>query len=781
MSRVSNITTWIGRHHLALTLLLALLLRLLLWSQPLHQPANDEVEYITVARDLLAGRGWQFYDHFYWLRAPLYPLFLAASLWLAGGDLHRAALPNIALSVANVYLSYCLTRALAGKRAAGVAALFTAMLWTLATFASLYMSETLFAFLFTAALVCLVRPPLRRRGSRAARGAMQAPAPSIAFRAGEGLGRRLPRTVQDRLVSLSSCHLVGVAAAGALFGLATLTRSITLLFLPVVALWLLQRQKAKGERQKLWHVMLPAFFFTFAFCLLILPWTIRNYMAYNRVILVETGLSYNIWFFNEPHEDRNTIYRSLKQITNPAERSDYAMSRGMARLREDPTIPLRKLWPNLVYLWRIKPIEDRFLMESYYADVGLPLFSSALIFDDILYLLIALAAVAGLVFRRPTLRYSSTQAAEPSPPPLLRRLPSWPRGRTGGRQPTRFRDPQSLLSAWLFYVVVTVLLTHGEARYRHLLFPVLIAYAAWALIRGAQEMRSERNLEIVPYPGFLVVAVLWAIILGVLLGSYPWAWAGQNLARGWHTLVGDLAGAVGERTAALQAYERATDAQETPDGWLRRGDAARALGDLPRALHAYRQATRLTPPYVAASARLGDLLRELGDNSEARKAFEGSYADDQEVIDWAWNNLLPAPKPALDIGNELDYGYVGGVYPAEKLQGATARWTNGHGRLRLGGMPNGRAEQGAALLRLRLAAPRPDGVPARAQVCAEGNCWTLSVGAAWRIYTLPFSVAPNEPLTVEVRSDTFDAPDGRRLGMLIDTASVQALWAPIAR
>src|SRR5215212_3344336 len=154
-------------------LLLALALRLLLWSQPLHQLANDEVEYVTVARDLLAGRGWQFYEHYHWLRAPLYPLFLAGSLWLAGGDpapglpsislgftraLHLAALPNIALSVATVYLSYRLTLALFGRRtqAALLAALFSAVLWTFATFASLYMSETLFTFLFTAGLLCLV-------------------------------------------------------------------------------------------------------------------------------------------------------------------------------------------------------------------------------------------------------------------------------------------------------------------------------------------------------------------------------------------------------------------------------------------------------------------------------------------------------------------------------------------------------------------------------------------------------------------------------------------------
>src|SRR5215213_213446 len=135
-----------GCFSIYLLVLLALALRLLLWSQPLHQLANDEVEYVTVARDLLAGRGWVFYEHYHWLRAPLYPLFLAGSLWLAGGDpapglstislgfartLHLAALPNIALSVATVYLSYCLTLALFGRpsRVALLAALFTAVLW----------------------------------------------------------------------------------------------------------------------------------------------------------------------------------------------------------------------------------------------------------------------------------------------------------------------------------------------------------------------------------------------------------------------------------------------------------------------------------------------------------------------------------------------------------------------------------------------------------------------------------------------------------------------------
>jgi hypothetical protein len=165
-----------ARIFLVIILAFALGLRLLLWSQPLHEPANDEVEYITVARDLLEGRGWSFYEQYHWLRAPLYPLFLAASWQLAGDDgwpyatraLHLAALPNILLSVVSVYLTYALTMRLVDhRRSALLAALIAAVLWTNATFASLYMSETLFTVLFQVGMLMLLhaadqQPALQR-------------------------------------------------------------------------------------------------------------------------------------------------------------------------------------------------------------------------------------------------------------------------------------------------------------------------------------------------------------------------------------------------------------------------------------------------------------------------------------------------------------------------------------------------------------------------------------------------------------------------------------------
>lgn len=114
--------------------------------------------------------------------------------------------------------------------------------------------------------------------------------------------------------------------------MAALTRSLALLFIPVAAGWLathLYRQQTDdGLRRRLATSLLAA-----AVCLasagaVIAPWTIRNYQAYGGFILIETGLSYNLWVFNEPREERETIHRILENISNPVERANYATARG---------------------------------------------------------------------------------------------------------------------------------------------------------------------------------------------------------------------------------------------------------------------------------------------------------------------------------------------------------------------------------------------------------------------------------------------------------------------
>ena len=668
---------------LLLILLLALAWRLLLWAQPLHLPANDEVEYLAVAHDLLAGRGWRFYESWRWLRAPLYPLFLAGSLWLAGGDVHRAALPNIALSLGVVLVIYQLARELeptAGRRAGLLAAGAAALLQTYATFASLSMSETLFSLLFGGSLLALAR--WQRCGG-----------------------------------------LWHVALAGALFGLACLTRSAALVFLPVAMLWLawVGRAPTRGRPSgDPYGVILPAALLALCAALVIAPWTLRNCRAYGACILIESGFSYNMWAFYEPREELETINRALEAIPNPAVRADEATRRGLERLREDPTILLRKLPAEWERLWIVKPIQDRFLLASSYSDPPPALFLSGLLLDDLLYLLVLCASAIGLA-------------------QLLSR-----------------RNPLAILLAlWAVVFVAATLLTHAEGRYRHFLFIALIPLAAVGVDALLRRERPRRGMAI-------VVAIPLALALLPLFVYYPWGWAGGGAARSVYRWWGDTQLAVGQPDAAARAYAAALQFSETPDGWIALGDLRRAQGDLAGAEQAYELAGVLQPTYAGASARLGDMLREQDRLDESRAAFRGRYLEPARMTDWSYRFLDPAPTVSVDLGDGLDYGYVSGVYAAEQQQGATARWTDGHGRLRLdaGGRP--------VLLTLRAAAPHPGRAEVPLQICAGGHCEQLMLGPEWR----ELRVLLPEAGEIELRSPTFIAADGRELGVLLDWARV---------
>lgn len=755
-----SVLSWCKRkpmRFLTLVTLIALALRLALWSQPLHQPANDETEYIPVAYDLLEGRGWQFYNHYHWLRAPLYPLFLAGSLWLSGGHLHLAALPNIVLSTATVILVFFLTKAIvtpfahhAGYRdaladahegqhdiapiASCFAALLATLLLTMNTFASLYMSETLFTFLFTASLLLLLHG-----------------------------GQHCCSRHSAARWSL----------AGVLYGLATITRSVTMAFIPWVLLWIIAISHG-GSSRRGWKSVAHAVPFLIGVLLPIAPWTIRNCLAYERCILIETGFSFNLWAFSEPHESRGTIYRTLEQIPDPAVRAAEASRRGMARLREDPMIVVRKLWPNWIDLWRIKPIEDRFLMSSYHDDPPPLLFLLALVFDDMLYAGILVNGVIGC---------------------------------TIGIVHPRYRRSSLLLCGWIATVVGTTLLTHAEGRYRHFFFSLLIPYAAIGFIWTVHALRGivRRTPRAVSPPptspasevpmattsgtgsvtlrawlaGTMALSLL-VMVCYPLLVYYPWEWARTGAVRSLYRLVGDTAMALNQLDIARVSYERAYEARKTQEGRLRIGDVFRRRGDLVEAEAHYRAGWLWKKLSVGANARLGEVLRAQKRDDEARKAFAGYFVAEQEMIHWSWNHLPIEAPTTLDVGNGLDFGLVHGVYDAETQQGATARWTNGYGQFRLATptaseTPSTEPVAGtalgigsAAILRMRIAAPHPDHPMVPVQVCAHGMCQQVRIGPTWRNVQLLLPSPRRGYLVVALHSAVFAAPDGRRLGILVD-------------
>jgi 4-amino-4-deoxy-L-arabinose transferase-like glycosyltransferase len=253
----------------ALGLVLRLAFGLLYWNgKPL---THDEREYLAIAANVAAGRGFSadlpgeprhpLADRFD--RAPLYPLALAPLVGL-DADLREGRLPpdvpaavQVAqglVGAATAWLLALLARRMAGERAAvaaaGLAALYPPMVWMPAY----ALSETLAAALAMAAVAVL----------------------------GAVVDRRGPIEAGPRATGL-------VVAAGALIGLATLTRPSTLLALPLVALYLCARR-----RPALALLVLAGAAATIA------PWTVRNAREHGRLVLVSAQGGVNFWIGNHP-------------------------------------------------------------------------------------------------------------------------------------------------------------------------------------------------------------------------------------------------------------------------------------------------------------------------------------------------------------------------------------------------------------------------------------------------------------------------------------------------
>ncbi|HMO56463.1 MAG TPA: hypothetical protein PKC19_03835, partial [Roseiflexaceae bacterium] len=80
----------------------------------------------------------------------------------------------------------------------------------------------------------------------------------------------------------------------------------------------------------------------------------------------------------------------------------------------------------------------------------------------------------------------------------------------------------------------------------------------------------------------------------------------------------------------------------------------------------------------------GDLLRSSGDLAAARASFTPRYVDSANPVEWAWEWLSPAPTSRIDLGGNLDLGYISGCYLGEgdPSGGGTFRWCRDGARLR---------------------------------------------------------------------------------------------------
>jgi len=213
------------------------------------RPIDDFSWYYARAVDLAAGGGLTVHGlpTAYW---PVgYPLLLAGLFLLTGPSLLAAKLLNVVLATGTVWLCYRIGRRLfASETAARMSMLLVAFHPNQIAYTSLTASETPFLFLMLLGCLLLLR---RQR------------------------------------------HLRHDLMAGVVFGLGCLTKP-TMLFVPVVffGLSLLSRPR--------WRTVARGLAVYSALALVILPWSVRNYRAFQRPVFIVTSGGINLLIGNNP-------------------------------------------------------------------------------------------------------------------------------------------------------------------------------------------------------------------------------------------------------------------------------------------------------------------------------------------------------------------------------------------------------------------------------------------------------------------------------------------------
>jgi 4-amino-4-deoxy-L-arabinose transferase-like glycosyltransferase len=285
-------------------------------------------EYGIVARNLVAGKGfvgggWLGPETPTALNTPVYPIFLAA--WLrVGGPLAflGVELSQALLSALLIYLVGQIARTLSDSSTGLVAGIFVTGYPPLIYFCK-QISPAIFTTFFTMssfyALLLFFRNPTWKR----------------------------------------------IIACGLVFGLSLLVEPILLMALPGAALiawiWTYTGDKKSVVRKLAVGGAIGI--------LVILPWTTRNYLVFQRVVLLKTSFGLNLWLGNNPsatgflytsagepmQETLSASTRDYLSTLNEAQRYEVLRRQAWEWIQLHPKRFLHLTIRRIGYLWLISP------------------------------------------------------------------------------------------------------------------------------------------------------------------------------------------------------------------------------------------------------------------------------------------------------------------------------------------------------------------------------------------------------------------------------------------
>lgn len=420
-------------------LLFAFLLRLaFLFLAGVNAPlTGDELAYQQIAENLAGGHGFfQTNNPFfpgqtlYAWQAPLYPLSLGVIYDLLGNNLLIAKLWGIVLSTATVFASYDLARRVfKDTRVSLTSGVIVAVYPGLLTNAHLLLSETLFTFLLVLAFDVFALALTQVQARRA---------------------------------------MLWWIVCGATWGLATLTRGITLYFAAPMALviaWVIARQSHTWQRASI-----SAALFVVSIIAVILPWSLRNYTVFNQFVLLETKGGVNFWLGNSPLTPSDFIRNVWKVgVREPMlaalprdeiERDRVGYRLGLEFVRQQPLTFLGRMPVKFADFWGF----ERSMLDVAEATVqGAGWNSPAKFAADVLaaltYVVVLIAAIGGIVW-------------SPSD--------SW----------------KLLLGGFIAYFVFAHIVIFGDGRFHLPLIPLLALYGGWFFVHARRIQYRDARLAV---------------------------------------------------------------------------------------------------------------------------------------------------------------------------------------------------------------------------------------------------------------------------------------------
>jgi len=273
---------------------------------------GDAAQYILIAKNIASGNGFNMLPDSTLLanRAPLFPFILAGVFKFFGQGYWPTRIFQVCISSLVPVITYLIGKEIAHERVGRVSA-YISIFYPFYVFYSGYvLTETLFVFLSCLSLLYLIR--FIKTGS-----------------------------YQDSWLS------------GIFLGLSALTRPIALGFglFFIMCYFFVSRRRLKGV------VIILATMF-----LVVSPWTIRNYIVFEKFVPITTEVGRVFYSGNNPMNKTGGCIRDIDFIEpeetvsmGEVEASNYMFKKGLEFTRDNPWVFFKVSIKKLGRLWRVFP------------------------------------------------------------------------------------------------------------------------------------------------------------------------------------------------------------------------------------------------------------------------------------------------------------------------------------------------------------------------------------------------------------------------------------------